>query len=365
MASASETGAPRGPGRTRATTAAVNGPADAVRALNETSATVAGFRDRPTPNRAPEAVGTLPDRALRVQDGATGMDVSTAFRDPEDDALTYGALSSAPGVAAVGVIGNTATVTPLAAGEATITVTATDLHGSNSTAKQMSGPTGHAGSVAGARVAPAERRHRTWRGGGPAGGWKLSGPGAAAPSVRRAPPRRARARRPRGERAGPGRRRRRPAPARRRQCAVRPPRRRRRRRPAAAGRLLPERQAPRQGRARRGPRRGPRLDHPVLGDGPGGRRHRGGRAEGERGGPDLRPGAGRRLRARRRDRGDGALRRERHGLGRAAARPDGGRRDAADEASGRRRRRADVRLHRGRGRPRRRRGPREGRRTPA
>ena len=48
-------------------TAAVNGPADAVRTLNETSAMVAGFRDRPTPNRAPEAVGTLSDRTLQVQ----------------------------------------------------------------------------------------------------------------------------------------------------------------------------------------------------------------------------------------------------------------------------------------------------------
>ena len=93
------------------------------------------------------------------------------------------------------------------------------------------------------------------------------------------------------------------------------------------------------------------------------RRHGGGRAERERGGPDLRFGPGRDLRHGRRDRGHGALRQERYRHRHAATRPDGGQRDAADDASGRRGRGADVRLHRGRGRQRHRRGGHRGRQS--
>ncbi len=89
-------------------------------------------------NRGPEAVGTLPDRALEAG-GALHVEVASAFRDPDGDALTYAAESSAPDVAAVAVAAAASgmvTVTALSAGEAVVTVTATDAAGSNRTATQ-------------------------------------------------------------------------------------------------------------------------------------------------------------------------------------------------------------------------------------
>ena len=65
------------------------------------------------------------------------MQVSGAFRDPDGDALTYGAVSSAPAVVAgVSVVGGTVTTTPVVPGTATVTVTATDVGGSNTSATQ-------------------------------------------------------------------------------------------------------------------------------------------------------------------------------------------------------------------------------------
>ena len=88
------------------------------------------------PNQPPQRVGTLAARTLSIDDGAVTLDVSGAFSDPEDDALTYAASSSVPAVATATISGSTATVTPLAAGVATITVTATDAGGSKTSATQ-------------------------------------------------------------------------------------------------------------------------------------------------------------------------------------------------------------------------------------
>ena len=88
------------------------------------------------PNGPPEPVGALPRLKLELDGPPATVEVSGAFRDPDDDPLTYGATSSAPSVARVSVSGSTVTVTPVAAGSATVTVTATDVDGSNSTATQ-------------------------------------------------------------------------------------------------------------------------------------------------------------------------------------------------------------------------------------
>ena len=88
------------------------------------------------PNRPPEPVGVLAPLTLAVDGAAGAVDVSTAFRDPDGDVLTYAARSSAPGVASVSVWGSTATVTPVSEGASTVTVTATDAGGSNTTATQ-------------------------------------------------------------------------------------------------------------------------------------------------------------------------------------------------------------------------------------
>ena len=88
-------------------------------------------------NRPPEPVGTLVRLAIEVGGPAVTVEVSGAFRDPDGDALTYGASSSAPLVASVSVLGSTVTVRPTAEGTATVRVTATDAGGSNGTASQV------------------------------------------------------------------------------------------------------------------------------------------------------------------------------------------------------------------------------------
>ncbi len=87
-------------------------------------------------NRAPEAVGTLPNRTQRIEDGDLPVPVSGAFRDPDGDALTYRAESSDVSVAAAVASGSTVTVTPKKAGSTAVTVTATDVDGSNRSAAQ-------------------------------------------------------------------------------------------------------------------------------------------------------------------------------------------------------------------------------------
>ena len=123
-------GVPYGAGGT-----GVDGPADAAAVLDATGPAVALWRDAAPgrTNRPPAVVGDLPDRTLELDDTLV-VDVSQAFVDPDGDALTYGASSSAPSVASVSVSGSTVTVTPTAPGAATVTVTATDTGGSNRTA---------------------------------------------------------------------------------------------------------------------------------------------------------------------------------------------------------------------------------------
>ncbi len=111
-------------------------------------------------NRSPEAVGSLPPLSLRLEDGARTVEVSGAFRDPDRDTLTYGASSSDQSVATVSVSGSEVEVTPLSGGTATVSVTATDVGGSNTPALQQFGV-----SVTGGLVPPPRPR-----GGGGGGG---------------------------------------------------------------------------------------------------------------------------------------------------------------------------------------------------
>ena len=73
----------------------------------------------------PQAVGNIPDWEARTgeQNDVTASDY---FTDPNDDDLTYGAMSSDDGVVAVTVSGDTVTVTAVSLGTATVTVTARD-----------------------------------------------------------------------------------------------------------------------------------------------------------------------------------------------------------------------------------------------
>ena len=80
-------------------------------------------------NKAPTASGSLADRTLAPDDSAVTIDVSSAFNDPDDDALTYAALSSDPERVAVSMTGSSLTLTPVSPILATVTVRATDPGG--------------------------------------------------------------------------------------------------------------------------------------------------------------------------------------------------------------------------------------------
>ena len=83
-------------------------------------------------NRAPVAVGSLPDRNLATDD-TVHVDVSRAFADPDDDVLRFAAASSAPHVVTVHTTGRQVTLTAVGEGTATVTVTATDPGGLSAT----------------------------------------------------------------------------------------------------------------------------------------------------------------------------------------------------------------------------------------
>jgi len=82
------------------------------------------------PNRDPEPVGTIPDQTVDLGESVT-VDLSPFFEDPDGDALTYTASSSNTRVARGSVSGSTLTVSTVAPGTATLTVTARDTDGAS------------------------------------------------------------------------------------------------------------------------------------------------------------------------------------------------------------------------------------------
>ncbi|MDE2873073.1 MAG: Ig-like domain-containing protein, partial [Gemmatimonadota bacterium] len=80
------------------------------------------------PNRAPEAVGRMPDAETFVGESVE-VALADHFSDPDGDALAYAATSADEGVATVGVTGSTLRVAGVGQGVATVTVTATDPGG--------------------------------------------------------------------------------------------------------------------------------------------------------------------------------------------------------------------------------------------
>ncbi len=79
-------------------------------------------------NDAPEVVSAIPALTLNSGDSKV-VDVSSRFRDPDGDALTYEASSSTEAAATVAVSGSGVTVTGVSPGESRVTVTARDGRG--------------------------------------------------------------------------------------------------------------------------------------------------------------------------------------------------------------------------------------------
>ena len=79
-------------------------------------------------NQSPEAVGAIPPFELEVGDQHT-VPVSGLFTDPDGDALTYAAESSDTTVLTASMTGALVTITAVGAGQAVLTITATDPGG--------------------------------------------------------------------------------------------------------------------------------------------------------------------------------------------------------------------------------------------
>ena len=67
-------------------------------------------------NRAPRAVGRIPDQTLTAGGSAKTLDVSGNFEDPDGDTLSYAARSSRSSVVRVSTSGSEVTLTPVAEG---------------------------------------------------------------------------------------------------------------------------------------------------------------------------------------------------------------------------------------------------------
>ena len=79
-------------------------------------------------NRTPRASRAIPEQTVPVGEGKQ-LDMQGHFTDPDGDALTFEAMSSAPPVVSVNVAGSVVTITALSAGAAEVTVTAADPGG--------------------------------------------------------------------------------------------------------------------------------------------------------------------------------------------------------------------------------------------
>ncbi len=107
-----------------------------------------------TPNRAPEAVGSIPVQAVQI-DETVALDVSPYFTDADGDDLTYAAVSSNTSVAAVSVSGAAVRIQGVGVGSVTLTVTAHDPSGDGATQETSVEVTVPAPDLAFTGVSPA------------------------------------------------------------------------------------------------------------------------------------------------------------------------------------------------------------------
>ena len=88
------------------------------------------------PGRLPVAIGVAP-KTLRLGKAAVTVTLSSTFMDPDGHLLAYTVSSSDTSVATVSVSGDVLTITPVGAGETTITITVTDAVLQNGTVSQQ------------------------------------------------------------------------------------------------------------------------------------------------------------------------------------------------------------------------------------
>lgn len=81
------------------------------------------------PNQPPQAVSTIPGQTLVQGASATTIRLKAAFSAPDDDALTYSAVSADENVTRIEMSGTNLSVTPVAEGATTVSVTAADAEG--------------------------------------------------------------------------------------------------------------------------------------------------------------------------------------------------------------------------------------------
>ena len=87
------------------------------------------------PNIAPEAVGEIPAQTLRLGDPAMALNLAPFFTDADGDPLTFTAGTADRSILTVDIAGSVVTMTAVAAGETTMTVTATDPRGESAMQK--------------------------------------------------------------------------------------------------------------------------------------------------------------------------------------------------------------------------------------
>ena len=80
-------------------------------------------------NGAPTVSGTLPAQTMAPGDTAVTINVAGAFSDPDNDTLTYTALSSDPNRLEISMAGSMLTLRPKVPGRVVVTVRATDSSG--------------------------------------------------------------------------------------------------------------------------------------------------------------------------------------------------------------------------------------------
>lgn len=106
------------------------------------------------PNRAPEAVGTIPAQTLTPGQWVS-FSVSSYFRDPDGEALSFSATTSDTAVASVTVVGDIVTVRMEGPGAAIVNVMARDS-GGISARQGITVATGSAPTPAPSRAVPSE-----------------------------------------------------------------------------------------------------------------------------------------------------------------------------------------------------------------